>query len=77
VEHEDCGAYVNFLDGSKVDLSTPAKERVWHRTFAQELADQLGETYAAHQLNVHCFFIDLRGNVELLYTRPAGNPPTP
>ncbi len=77
VEHEDCGAYVNFLDASKVNLSTPKAERDCHRTFGKELADELCETHKEHKLNAHCFFIDLRGNVELLYTRPAGSPPTP
>jgi hypothetical protein len=71
VEHEDCGAYANFLDGTKVDLSTPEKERDCHRTFARELANELCETYGLH---THCFFIDLRGNVDLLYTRTAGSP---
>jgi hypothetical protein len=74
VEHEDCGAYVNFLDGTKVDMSTPAKEREWHKTFATELADTLCETYRLH---AHCFFIDLRGNVQLLYTKTAGGPSAP
>ena len=71
VEHEDCGAYTHFLDAGKVDLSTPENERKWHYAFARELADALCR---AQELNVHCFFIDLRGNVELLYTRVSGSP---
>ncbi len=77
VEHEDCGAYANFLNPRKVDMFTPAAKLRLHKTFAQELADDLCETHKEHELNAHCFFIDLRGNVELLYTRPAGSRPTP
>lgn len=77
VEHEDCGAYEKFLVKGAADLSTPKGERDCHRDFARELADALCETHKDHNLNAHCFFIDLRGNVQLLYTRTAGGPPAP
>lgn len=65
VEHEDCGAYANLLDEKKVDLSTPAKEHACHKKFAVELA---GIVHKQYKLHVHCFFIDLRGNVSLMHT---------
>jgi hypothetical protein len=83
VEHEDCGAYKEFLDANKVKMSTPDEERHCHQCFAYELAKELCNTYKLH---VHCFFIDLRGNVELLDTfkapqpvssEPAPSEPTP
>jgi carbonic anhydrase len=67
VEHQDCGAYKNFLDPKKVDMSTLALEKKWHKTFSVELADDIQKAYP--KLNVHCFFIDMRGNVELLHTK--------
>jgi len=72
VEHLDCGAYKKFLDPGKVDMSTLALEKKWHKTFSVELADDIQKTHPA--LNVHCFLIDLRGNVELLHTKPAPKP---
>jgi len=65
VEHQDCGAYANLLNPKKVDLSTLEKEISWHDKFSHELASDILETYG---LNVHTFFIDLRGNVKLLRT---------
>lgn len=72
VEHQDCGAYKNFLDPKKVDMSTLVLEKKWHKTFSVELADDIQKE--TPELNVHCFFIDLRGNIELLYTKPAPKP---
>jgi hypothetical protein len=77
VEHEDCGAYREFLIPGKTVFATPEAERDCHREFARELADELCEMHKKHKLNAHCFFIDLRGSVELLYTRTAGSLPTP
>jgi len=65
IEHADCGAYANLLDGKKVDLSTPAKELACHKKFSTELAQTIHKQYKLH---VHCFYIDLRGNVQLLHT---------
>lgn len=80
VEHEDCGAYTHFLDKKKVDLSSREEEIEWHRKFAAELAKEIhGTEYEEtdgdgnrkkYRLGVHCFFIDLRGDVELLETLP-------
>jgi carbonic anhydrase len=66
IEHEDCGAYANLLDQKKVDLSTQAKEHACHKKFAVELANAIHKQYKLH---VHCFYIDLRGNVSLMYTK--------
>jgi carbonic anhydrase len=78
VEHQDCGAYTELLDDQQVDLSTLEAEKQWHRKFSQKLAEEINglERMDAqakpgkekYRLHVHCFFIDLRGNVELLYT---------
>ena len=68
VEHEDCGAYEQFLDADKVEMSTPDEERECHQCFAYELAKELCNSFKLH---VHCFFIDLRGNVQLLDTFKA------
>jgi carbonic anhydrase len=67
VEHQNCGAYTSFLDKNEVDLSTLENEREWHKRFAEELANEIKNKY---HLNTHGFFIDLRGNVELMFTKP-------
>lgn len=64
IEHEDCGAYSNLLS-TQVDLSTPEKEIDCHKKFSKELAKRIAKK---HKLHAHCFFIDLRGNVSLLYS---------
>ncbi len=77
VEHTNCGAYEQFLKDGKFD--SVAEERKVHKAFAQELARKLnGEPHEEYnekknktepyKLNVHCFLLDLRGNVDLLYT---------
>ena len=77
VEHTNCGAYEEFLKEGKFENA--AAERKAHKAFAQELAQRLNkqpyEEYnektkktEPYKLNVHCFLLDLRGNVELLYT---------
>jgi hypothetical protein len=71
MEHQDCGAYKSFLE-KKLDMSTLTLEKHWHKTFSEELADDIQKIKP--NLNVHCFFIDLRGNVELLYTKKAPKP---
>lgn len=81
IEHQDCGAYSNLLDPAKVDLSTLQYERKFHTQFAVELAQQIHceirqeqdkqGNNVSYRLGVHCFFIDLRGNVELLHTLEA------
>ncbi len=60
VEHQNCGAYSEFL---KKDFQVGNEEDL-HRHFASHLADEI---YSLFHLNTHCFFIDLRGNVKLIY----------
>jgi hypothetical protein len=71
IEHQDCGAYSSFLDSrhKKADLSTLKLEEKCHKLFSDDLADELVKNY---KLNVHTFFIDLRGNIKLLNTIQAG-----
>jgi nucleoid-associated protein YejK len=66
IEHEDCGAYSNLLDLNKVDLSNKEAEIKCHTEFAVELAKNICNEF---KLNAHCFMIDLRGNVNLLYSQ--------
>lgn len=66
IEHQDCGAYINLLNPKKVDLSTLNSEKNWHKKISTDLANDINKK---HKLHVHCFYIDLRGNVELLYTK--------
>ncbi len=65
IEHENCGAYDGLLDNRKVDMSSYEKEIDWHKQFSVELAKRVAKE---HKLNVHCFFIDLRGNVQHLHS---------
>lgn len=84
IEHEDCGAYKEFLIHGKG--VTGIEERQLHWFFAKDLSAEIhGKEYQekivekhadglqtvkdkAYHLNVHTFFIDLRGNVELLHS---------
>ncbi|WP_138475554.1 hypothetical protein [Dyadobacter bucti] len=72
VEHADCGAYKAFLTEKKLKED----EKKCHKEFAVSLAKEIhekeytafkeGEEDAYYNINVHCFFIDLRGNVSYL-----------
>lgn len=68
IEHEDCGAYQNFL--TKEALS--AGEHSCHVKFSTALAKQIHQfkvdDHTIVTLNVHCFLLDLRGNIEHLYS---------
>ena len=80
VEHQDCGAYHYFVDRS--DLALILEEKEYQYKSSKQLADTISykqykkvkitdkqETIEEYyNLNVHCFHIDLRGNVELMYT---------
>lgn len=75
IEHRDCGAYQTFLINGNFD--TAQKEKEAHAFFAKALSDEINsrvyEEYKdgkvqKYHLRVHCFLIDLRGNVELLHT---------
>jgi len=70
IEHEDCGAYRVFLEDSSFE--TWEEEVACHKKFAVALSQEIQEEYDLH---VHCFMIDIRGNVKLLDTSnvPAGS----
>lgn len=70
IEHQDCGAYKEFLDVTK---NKKYNEKECHKEFAEALAQDINsKEYKIDKekvkLNVHCFYIDLRGNVEHLYS---------
>ena len=67
IEHEDCGAYRAFLNDA--NFPTWEDEVNCHKKFATALSKDIR---AQHKLNVHCFMIDIRGNVKLLDTAPGG-----
>lgn len=85
VEHEDCGAYREFLKDGEFSSRNP--EVKTHKDFALTLSKQIQShlhekkkvkeedehhkviEIEQYHLNVHCFFIDLRGNIELLDTK--------
>lgn len=60
VEHEKCGAYKAFVDATVLKQH---QEIGCQTISAQALAQYLQTTY---QLHVHCFRMDLRGNVALI-----------
>lgn len=65
VEHENCGAYSEFL----ISSSNPKRtEKEIHGDFANELSQQIKKDKEFSCMHIHSFYIDLRGNVELLYT---------
>lgn len=75
IEHRDCGAYKTFLKDGNFDTQEEEKEA--HAFFAKALSDEIhSREYkeekdgkeSTYRLNVHCFLLDLRGNVELLHT---------
>ena len=64
IEHRNCGAYEHFLiNGAEIN-NDPIKEKEAHAKFAHALAADLKKSYS--HLNVHCFLINLRGDVEYL-----------
>jgi len=68
-EHQDCGAYAKLTNPDKVkpsELADLKLEKEWHKKISTDLANDINKE---HELHVHCFFIDLRGNVELMYTK--------
>jgi len=78
VQHEDCGAFNLMVDGF-VKMSQ-AEQRHMNRAFAEELQEDI-KKYFCTVYNpvgsgqkdipaVHTFFMDLRGNVDLLDTWP-------
>lgn len=82
IEHQDCGAYKNFLKEKKLQQG----EKQCHQHFAVDLAEEIHNVIrieqsvdeesasikrTRYQLGVYCFYIDLRGNVELLKSYQA------
>lgn len=63
IEHEDCGAYRTFLKDA--NFTSIEEEVACHKKFATALSKEIQDTF---NLNVHCFMLDIRGNVKLLDT---------
>lgn len=70
LEHRQCGAYKAFLK-EKV-FSDDQDEKNGHHKFAVQLSNDIktNEDEELRNLHVHCFLMDLRGNVELLHSTP-------
>ncbi len=79
IEHEDCGAYKEFLIDGTGTFSSWDEEYQCHKEFALTLAREIHDKILtkdivknseivteSYKLSVHCFFIDLRGNVRLM-----------
>ena len=78
VEHQDCGAYNHFLEKPDKDEKNDHKKfaeelaKRIHKVPREEktvIKNDKGEDVIKkekYQLNVHCFFIDLQGEVEQL-----------
>ncbi|QDA58949.1 hypothetical protein [Hymenobacter jejuensis] len=71
LEHRNCGAYQVFLgDEGTFDDSHQHhdNERCLHNQYAQQLAAKIRDwsQTSGYVLQVQCFLMDLRGNVELL-----------
>jgi carbonic anhydrase len=77
LEHRNCGAYREFLgeeEGSFTDSEEHQhREREIHQQYAQRLAKRILEhsDRKGYDLQVRCFLMDLRGNVELLDSATA------
>lgn len=78
IEHRDCGAYKIFLKDGTFGPDRAEEEEEAHLKYAKTLAkklEKLKTRYLSHDgtikttmLKVHAFLIDLRGDVQLLYT---------
>ncbi len=70
LEHRQCGAYKAFLKEST--FINDQHEKEGHYKFAVQLSDDIKnhEDEELRKLHVHCFLMDLRGNVELLHSTP-------
>jgi len=81
VEHASCGAYKTFLKDGK--FHSAEEEQKSHSFFAEALSREIaskkydeykgGTHTGTYNLFVHCFMIDLRGNIALMHTtnKPA------
>lgn len=84
VEHRNCGAYCEFLGMDFGDSpDEQEREKIVHRDHAFQLSreiaawcqDQPPVDGRPVQLNVRCFLMDLRGNIELLEPPPERRTP--
>lgn len=67
IEHQDCGAYENFLKGGSFD--SEREEQIRHKQFAVNLSKSIhAHNEAFRKLHIHCFMIDIRGDVTMLDT---------
>lgn len=63
IEHMDCGAYKEFLNNG--EFHDTKSERKAHKKYATALCTDIKNR---HHLHAHSFLMDLRGNIELLYS---------
>ena len=83
IEHEDCGAYKQFLKNGDFstkakewkqhqifakELANKINAKSYHDKKKRKNGDENEDVQEKYNLNVHCFMIDLRGNIDLLYT---------
>jgi len=71
IEHEHCGAYQHFLkEGDFEHDADNIREWAAHHQHSTMLSGMLMDymNKLDRKLNVHCFMMDLVGNVELLHT---------
>lgn len=71
IEHEDCGAYQNFLTEEALSVGEHQCHVKFSKALAKEIhAVKIKDGDKTVGLNVHCFLLDLRGNIEHLYSLP-------
>jgi len=69
IEHRGCGAYKTFLNADEDYVNNEEK---CHKKYSKSLAKQIKAKKEFKHLHVHTFLMDLRGNVEFMYsTNPA------
>lgn len=66
IEHRNCGAYEAFLKNGHP--KTDEAEFNQHLKYAKNLCKQIKKEYKEHKLEAHSFLMDLRGNMDLLYS---------
>lgn len=65
IEHRGCGAYKTFLNAEEGYVKNEEK---LHRKYSKNLARQIKDEKEFEHLHIHCFLMDLRGNVEFLHS---------
>jgi hypothetical protein len=68
IEHEDCGAYQNFLTEEALSIGEHSCHVKFSKALAKEIHQFKVDDETTVTLNVHCFLLDLRGNIEHLYS---------